>query len=118
MEQIFYILISICCCMGLCGIYKCFKPSRITIHNNSVDIEDQTNTEEQPNDEEQTNKEQPNDEEQTYSEKQKTYKQTIKRFHSDLSKLSEISDLSDLSRLSGFSWVPDKENDNRLSELV
>jgi hypothetical protein len=96
MEQIFYILISICCCMGLCGIYKCFKPSRITIHNNSVDIEEQTNTEEQPNDEE----------------------QTIKRFHSDLSKLSEISDLSDLSRLSGFSWVPDKENDCRYSELV
>ena len=69
MEQIFYILISICCCMGLCGIYKCFKPSRITIHNNSVDIEEQTNTEEQ----------------------------TIKRFHSEISDLSNVSGLSDLS---------------------
>ena len=69
MEQIFYILISICCCMGLCGIYKCFKPSRITIHNNSVDIEEQTNTEEQ----------------------------TIKRFHSEISDLSNVSGLYDLS---------------------
>jgi|LakMenEpi03Aug12_release.lakeMendotaPanAssembly.Ray.scaffolds.fasta_scaffold1655393_1 hypothetical protein len=69
MEQIFYILISICCCMGLCGIYKCFKPNRIKIHNNSVDIEEQTNTEEQ----------------------------TIKRFHSEISDLSNVSGLSDLS---------------------
>jgi len=77
--------------MGLCGIYKCFKPSRITIHNNSVDIE------------EQTNKEQPNDEEQT-----------IKRFHSEISDLSNVSGLSELSMNSDKI----KENDNRLSELV
>jgi hypothetical protein len=55
--------------MGLCGIYKCFKPNRIKIHNNSVDIEEQTNTEEQ----------------------------TIKRFHSEISDLSNVSGLSDLS---------------------
>jgi len=93
MEQIFYIIISICCCMGLCGIYKCFKPSRITIHNNSVDIEDQTNTEEQT----------------MYNEEQ-----TIKRFHSEISDLSNVSGLSELSMNSDKI----KENDCRYSELV
>ena len=90
MEQIFYIIISICCCMGLCGIYKCFKSNCIKRHNNSVDIEDQTNTEEQT-------------------------AHCVNNFE-----ISDLSNVSGLSGLSELSMNPDKikENDCRHSEFV
>ena len=92
MEQIFYIIISICCGMGLCGIYKCVKMNRIKRHNNSVDIEDQTNTEEQ----------------------------TAHCVNFEISDLSNVSNVSGLSGLSDLSMNSDKikENDCRHSEFV
>ena len=91
MEQIFYIMISICSCMCLCGIYKCVKPNCIKRHTNLVDIEDQTNAKEQS-----------------------TNKQTVHCVN------FEISDLSELSRTSVRSINSDKikENDCRHSEFI
>jgi len=88
MEQIFYIIISICSCMCMCGIYKCVKPNCINICNNSVDIEDQTNNEEQS-----------------------TNKQTVHCVNFEISDLSNVSELSIISDKI-------KENNDRHSELA
>ena len=95
MELIFYILIYICCCMGLCGVYKCVKYNRTNRHNNSVDIEDKINTEEQTG-------------------------HCVNFEISDLSNVSGLSKISELSRISELSMNSDKikENDCRHSELV